>query len=186
MMRLRDGKWRASGWVPGGCSASSTPSSPIRACSAAFSGGQAMSRPLAITPTVPVLSDPSCAAVSMPRASPLTTSQPSRPSSAASSRASFARGGGRVARAHHRHRRSLQQLGAPLHRQHRRCAVGLSQQRGVGGLAQEQERRAQPGAHRPLPLGALRRRHGGRLAPAPRGQGRAVPPAPQPASRSGR
>ena len=89
MMRLRVGKWRASGWVPGGCSAISTPSAPMRSCRAAFSGGQAMSSPLAITPAVPVASEPSCAAVSMPRARPLTTSQPARPSSAANSRAIF-------------------------------------------------------------------------------------------------
>ena len=39
MMRLRCGKWRARGSVPGGISATSSPSLAIRSCNAALSGG---------------------------------------------------------------------------------------------------------------------------------------------------
>ncbi len=39
MMRLRDGKWRASGSVPGGCSAISRPCSATCSCRSACSGG---------------------------------------------------------------------------------------------------------------------------------------------------
>ena len=39
MMRLRYGKWRARGSVPGGCSAISSPRVATASCRSAFSGG---------------------------------------------------------------------------------------------------------------------------------------------------
>ena len=39
MMRLRSGKWRAIGWVPGGCSDIRAPVSRMRSASFAFSAG---------------------------------------------------------------------------------------------------------------------------------------------------
>lgn len=86
MIRLREGKWRASGWLPGGCSATSSASCATCSCRSAFSGGKAMSIPLAITPIVRG-SAPTCAAVSIPRARPDTTVTPSAARSCASVRA---------------------------------------------------------------------------------------------------
>jgi hypothetical protein len=39
MIRLRYGKWRARGWVPGGISASTSPRSYSAFCRSSFSGG---------------------------------------------------------------------------------------------------------------------------------------------------
>ena len=86
MMRLREGKLRASGCVPGGCSATSSARAETSSCNSRFSGGKVTSIPLAMTPIV-FGSAPTCAAVSMPRAKPETTVAPSAARSCARLRA---------------------------------------------------------------------------------------------------
>ena len=75
-----------------------------------------MSIPPAAQPIVPLSIAPSCAAVSMPRASPETTTSPSPPRSCARPRAKRQAGGGGIAGPDHRHRGPVEQLEVTLAR----------------------------------------------------------------------
>ena len=87
MIRLRRGKWRACGAVPGGSSATTAPRSAMRAMQ------RRVLRRVGTSSTPPAddgdgagrASAPRCAAASMPRARPETTTSPARPRPAASS-----------------------------------------------------------------------------------------------------
>ncbi len=83
---LRVGKWCGSGGVPGANCDTSAPRATISSASRAFSGGYTTSTPEPNTAMLrpPTRSAPRCAAVSMPRARPLTMVTPRAARSAAS------------------------------------------------------------------------------------------------------
>ena len=99
-----------------------------------------MSIPPAITPMVPLSSAPSCAALSMPRASPETTTRSCWPEIVRQPAREAARRRRRVARADDRHRLPVEQLEIALGDQQRRRILQLGKQPRIQPLPQRQER----------------------------------------------
>jgi hypothetical protein len=90
MIRLRAGKCQRAGRAPNAASEmAAPPSRRIVACRLRALGGYATSAPPARTATVcpPASSAPRCAAVSIPKAMPLTTTRPAAATEPASSKA---------------------------------------------------------------------------------------------------